>query len=69
VAESTEAGRFITDEHGNRVAVIVDVEEYEALLEALEELEEIRAYDEAKSTPDESIEFEQALREIDSGRP
>ena len=64
----TEPGRFITDSAGNRVAVILELERYEALLEALEELEDIRAFDEAKKAEDESIPFDQAIREIEQGR-
>jgi hypothetical protein len=37
-------------------------------LEAVEELEDIRAYDEAKASKDEIIPFEQAIREIEQGR-
>jgi PHD/YefM family antitoxin component YafN of YafNO toxin-antitoxin module len=35
--------RYIVDENGKRVSVILPVEEYERLLEELEELEDIRA--------------------------
>lgn len=41
--------RYVTDEEGNRTAVILDIEEYERLLEAAEELEDIALYDEAKA--------------------
>ena len=41
--------RLITDEAGNRVGVILDLECYEELLEAAEEVEDVRAYDEAKA--------------------
>ena len=56
--------RYVTDDAGNRVAVILDLEQYEALTEAAEELDAIRAYDEAKAANDEAIPFEQAIREI-----
>lgn len=58
----------MTDLEGNRVAVILDLDLYEQLLEAAEELEEIRAYDEAKASGDEAIPFEQAIREIEQQR-
>ena len=61
--------RYVTDDAGNRVAVIVALEQYEAFLEAVEELNAIRAYDEAKSATDEAIPFEQAIREIEQTRP
>lgn len=60
--------RYVTDDAGNRVAVILDLEHYENLLEAAEELDAIRAYDEAKAANDEAIPFEQAIREIEQAR-
>ena len=38
------------------------------ILEDLEELECIHAYDAAKASEDESIPFEQAIEEIEKGR-
>jgi hypothetical protein len=60
--------RFVVDETGNRVAVLIDIEDYQKVLEALEELEAIAAYDEAKSSKDEIIPFDQATTEIESQR-
>lgn len=57
--------RYVTDSAGKRVAVILDLEQYEQLLDAAEELEDLRAYDEAKASGEESIPFEQAVREIE----
>ena len=58
---------YIVDEDGKKKAVVVPVAEWEQVLDALEELDAIRAYDEAKSHPSEPIPFEQALREIRGG--
>jgi len=64
---STE--RFVVDAAGDRVAVLIDMAEYLKLLEELEELESIRAYDAAKSDSQaEVIPFEQAAREIERSR-
>ena len=60
--------RFVVDEKGNRIGVIVDLEDYEQMLAAIEELESIRAYDAAKSSGDESVEFERAIAEIERER-
>ncbi|MCA1574951.1 MAG: hypothetical protein LC770_10530 [Acidobacteria bacterium] len=60
--------QFVVDESGNRTAVLLDVERYVELLEAQEELESIRAYDEAKSSGDEAIPFSQAVKGIESAR-
>ena len=58
--------RFIVDENGRRVGVLLAIEDYRQLLEALEELEAIRAYDAAKASGDEAIPLEQALAEIEN---
>jgi hypothetical protein len=60
--------RFVVDKDGNRIGVYLDIEDYRKLMEALEALEEIRAYDEAKASNDEAIPFEQAVKEIEDGR-
>ena len=60
--------RYVVDETGNRVAVLIDIEEYRKVLEALEELESINAYAEAKASGDELISFDKAIQEIESRR-
>ena len=65
---ATRAGRFLVDEEGQRLGVVLDMAEYREILEDLEELAAIRAYDTAKESGDEAIPFEQALREIQRPR-
>ena len=60
--------RYVVDEEGTRVGVLLDMDEYQSLLEACEELEAIRAYDAAKASGDEAVPFDQALREIEKNR-
>ncbi|MGI8911775.1 MAG: hypothetical protein ACR2JR_14670 [Rubrobacteraceae bacterium] len=64
--------RYLTDQNGERIGVLLDIQEYERLMEELEELEDIRAYDEAVATiergEDEVIPFEQAMEEIERGQ-
>ncbi len=50
--------RFVVDERGQRVSVLLDIETYRKLLEELEELETLRAYDAAKASGDEAIPFD-----------
>ena len=57
--------RYVVDDSGKRVEVLVGVAEFEKILEELEELESIRAYDAAKAANDESIPLDQAFREIE----
>jgi hypothetical protein len=60
--------QFVVDQNGNRTAVLLDVQYYHELLAALEEIESIRAYDEAKASNDEVIPFTQATEEIERQR-
>lgn len=60
--------KFVVNSRGKRVSVLVDIEEYQAMLRDLEELESIRAYDQAKESGDEAIPFEQAISEIEERR-
>lgn len=59
---------FIIDEKGSKKAVVLPMEVYQEILEKLEELEEIKAYDEAKASEDEAISFEVAIKEIENSR-
>jgi hypothetical protein len=60
--------RFIVDENGTRIGVLLDIEDYHRVLEELEELEAIRAYDAAKASGDEVLPLEQALAAIEKDR-
>ena len=60
--------KFITDSEGNRLGVLLSIEEYQHLLNELEELDAVRAYDVAKQSSSEVIPFEQAIIEIESLR-
>jgi hypothetical protein len=57
--------RYVVDRNGQRIGVLLDIAEYHKLLEEVEELEAIRAYDAAKASGDEIIPFEQAVAEIE----
>ncbi len=59
--------QYLVDEEGNRKAVLVPISDWQQIVEALEELDDIRAYDEAKRETSEVITFEQAVSEIDEG--
>ena len=64
--------RYIVDENGKRVSVVLPVEEYERLIGALEDFEDARAAAEARreleSGEDELIPWEQAKKEIEEER-
>jgi hypothetical protein len=60
--------RFLTNEKGERLAVVIEIVEYEKLLEELEDLHDIRAYDEAKASGETAIPLDDALDEIERNR-
>ncbi len=49
--------KYVTNEKGERIGVILSMEDYQKVLEQLEELECICAYDEAKASKDETVPF------------
>jgi predicted DNA-binding antitoxin AbrB/MazE fold protein len=60
--------KYVTDRRGQKVAVVIAIEDYKKILADIEELESIRAYDAAKASGDEAIPFQQAMREIERSR-
>jgi hypothetical protein len=62
---NTHEERYVVDKYGNRLGVVLDVKEYETLLAEVEELESIRAFDQAKASGETPIPFEQAVSEIE----
>jgi PHD/YefM family antitoxin component YafN of YafNO toxin-antitoxin module len=64
--------RYVVDENGKRVGVLLDVEEYERMVEELEELEDIRAADEVRAAikrgEEDLLPYDEAVREIEEER-
>jgi hypothetical protein len=55
--------QYITDRQGKRISVILPIKEYERILEELEDLEDVRLYDEAKrEDTDEYMLFSDYLK-------
>jgi hypothetical protein len=57
--------QYIVDENQTPTAVLLPVGEWQQVVEDLEELDDIRAYDQAKAGSQETISFEQAVQEIE----
>jgi Antitoxin Phd_YefM, type II toxin-antitoxin system len=64
----TMGAQYVVDENGKHVSVILPIDEYERLIEALEDLEDARAADDARAAvargEDEFIPYEQAREDI-----
>lgn len=64
--------QYIVDENGKRVSVILPVEEYERMVGALEDADDVRLYDEARADQEsgdfEVVPLEKAMSEIREGK-
>ena len=56
--------QYLVDEKGRRTGVVLSIKEYEALLEAAEDLEDIRAADEARAEGGEPIPLEEVVARL-----
>jgi hypothetical protein len=61
--------QYITDQRGTNISVILPIRDYERMVEELEELEDIRLYEEAKKEDDgEYIPAEDVFRSIEANQ-
>ncbi len=58
----------IIDANNHKKSVVLPYEEWEKILDLMEEFDEIHAYENAKAEPDEFLPFEQAVQEIYSDK-
>ena len=56
------------DANGKTKSVTLSVEDWDQVLDELEELEDIRAFDEALADDSPSIPFEEAIAEIEKNK-
>jgi PHD/YefM family antitoxin component YafN of YafNO toxin-antitoxin module len=55
--------QYITDKDGKKVSVVIPLDEYEQILEELDELNDIRLYDEAKADKEQALSFDEYVRQ------
>jgi predicted DNA-binding protein (UPF0251 family) len=60
--------QYITDQIGNKVSIILPINDYERIIEELEELEDIRLYDEVKASQQEYLLAEEVFYSIETKR-
>lgn len=60
--------QFITDKKGNKLSAVVPIREYEQILEQLDELACIKAYDRATSKKQQYVPLKEALRQVEKKR-
>ena len=54
--------QYITDKKGKKLSVVISIDQYNQMIEELEELEDIRMYDAVKARKEKSIPFTQYLQ-------
>lgn len=62
--ETVTQDKFVVDSNGNKTVVLLEIERYLELLEAQEDLEEIRLFDAAKLETDEVVSFNDAIADL-----
>ncbi|MBK8683163.1 MAG: hypothetical protein IPN31_14905 [Bacteroidetes bacterium] len=60
--------QYITDSTGKKISVVLPLNDFKAILEELEELEDIKLYDESKESNEPSIPIEDAFKIIEEKR-
>ena len=60
--------QFVVDQHGEKIAVVIGIREYEELLEQLEDLQATKEYEEAKASGETAAPFEEAIARIERRR-
>ncbi len=60
--------RYVVDEHQRTTDVVLTIEQWRRVQADLEELDDIRAYDEARSVPQESIPLDKVAGDLRSKR-
>jgi PHD/YefM family antitoxin component YafN of YafNO toxin-antitoxin module len=65
---STLNPQYITDKKGKKISVVLPIKEYKSIMEELEELEDIKLYDEAKAANDPSYPIDVAFKMVEAKR-
>ncbi len=60
--------QYITDNTGKKISVVLAMKDFKAILEELEELDDIKLYDEAKKSNEPSIPLDDAFKMIEAKR-
>ena len=60
--------QYITDNMGRKISVVLPIKDFRAIMDNLEELEDIRLYDQAKKSNEPSIPIDKAFEMIEAKR-
>jgi hypothetical protein len=57
--------QYITDNTGKKISVVLPIKDFKAIMEELEELEDIKLYDDAKKSNESSFPIDDAFKMIE----
>jgi len=60
--------QYITNTAGEKLSVVLPIQEFKTIMEELEELEDVRLYDEAQADKEPSIPIDEAFKLIEAKR-
>jgi hypothetical protein len=60
--------QYITDNTGRKISVVLSIKEFKTIMEELEEMEDVRLYDEAKAADEPSVPIDEAFKIIEANR-
>lgn len=55
--------QYITDKKGKKLSVVLPLKDYRRMMDDLDELEDIRMYDEVKARKEETTPFDEYLKQ------
>ena len=65
---TTFTPQYITDSSGKKISAVIPIKDFEKIMEDLEELEDIKLYDEAIIANEPSIPIDLAFKQIENKR-
>ena len=60
--------QYITDDTGKKISVIIPVKEFKTIMEILDDIEDIRLYDDAMAVSEPDIPIDEAFKIIEDNR-
>ena len=63
-----DAPQYITDDKGKKLSVVLSIKEYKKIMEELEDLKDIKAYDRAMNRKQEFVPLDKAIKEMEATR-
>jgi len=60
-----EKCKYIVDENGKKVGVVLSIKKYQAMLRKLEDLDDEVAYDKAKSKKGRVLDFNEVIKKLE----